>query len=1098
MKNQLLCFLLSIASFSLNAQCSGNYLLNNQNGKFQDALEIEFNTYIAATAACDSICLNMNVSTNGLLWTGSDGLEVASECNETNNPCPGDVNNPAIGDCIGCWDFLHASLTTGSTILYENTLGDDINDATEANWSTGFIPVNNDTLILEISGSTSGPDEILSYTDLSLICYTATCGSTVGFNSCEDNTFLCSNADFDGLEGCLIESGVIFAGLCAGFVLNNPNYVSFIAGTESISFSIELGDCVNGPGIQTAIIDPCSSNTCYDDSGGVCFESDFQITASNLVVGQTYQLVVDGCAGDACNYSISVSSGVIGNPLEIPSIGLSEVNGIESTEHNYQVGDVITFYPEGMNDSTFTHCWDMMEIELATASNTILDTPLFDCNGAYLSEGGLSLEFNEPGNYILCLLTSSNGCDVISPQNFCYGINISEVNLNTCSEGEITIVRPENPDSSPFGPFCPGETVSVCYNLDFTIDPVGQGNNCQWLQGIVPSFGGGWDIDLFDPNSVTTLGAEWFQDDEVAYTGGTSSFARINNCAGGSSLTANPNFPFVTAGDLLPGGWFWTSPGAAGCDNTGNPNTMWGLQAPCGSMINVSFCIDLTTKTDVSSPCFTNHDVSFMVFSDGMTGCWANNNCGAAVPDVFSSTQTLCDAEVVDNDGDGFDNTQDCNDDNPDINPGAMEVCDGLDNNCNGQIDEGFDLGSAPLVSCAQSTSSTVTFIWNSDPAIEEYEIYINGNFITTTNDLMYVITGLDEDEDVSITLVAILVNGCPNLSSSLVCAATAMQDADGDGYDTSVDCNESDPNINPGATEVCDGIDNNCDGQIDEGFQLTTAPNITCSPAATSIEFSWDSQSGVQEYELIVETPSGIFNVVSIGTEFLVDQLADGDKVTFSVTAISSENCPSATSTICCSASAIQDADGDGYDNTADCDDTNPAINPDAIEECDGVDNNCDGQIDEGFTLIVYFADLDEDGFGDPENTIEACDLVEGLVENSLDCDDTDPSINPDAVEINGNGIDEDCDGMDGSVAVKEVNTLEAKVYPNPTKGLVNVETNYTLNKYWLVSTNGRKVQIENNENKLDISNLIDGLYFIQAEDLEGNIFWLGKIVKN
>lgn len=1165
MKNQLLSFLLALVSLSLNAQCSGNYLLNNQNGIFQDAVEIEFYTYKVFTSECDSICLNMNVSTNGLLWSGSVGLEVSQECNATNNPCPGDVNNPAIGDCIGCWDFLHANLS-GATTLYENTLGDDINDATEANWSTGFIPMQEDSLLLEIRGSTSGPDEILSFSDLSLICYTERCGSIVGFNSCEDNIFFCENSDIGSYEGCLLENGSPIAGLCAGFVLNNPNYARFIAGSESISFSIELGDCNNGVGIQTAITDPCSSLTCYDDSGGACFETDFQITATNLIIGQTYQLVIDGCAGDACNYTISVTSGVIGDPLVSPSIGLSEVNGIQSTEHNYSVGDVITFYPEGMNDSNFTHCWDMMEVGAATATNTILDTPLFDCSGAYISEGGLGLEFNQPGNYILCLIRSSNGCDVLELQNFCYGVNITDVNLNTCSEGEITISRPENPNESPFGPFCPGETVTVCYDLDFSVDPVGEGNNCQWFQGIVPSFGGGWDMDQFDPISITDGAATWFEDDVVSYTGTSSLVSRLNNCDGEPTLSAITQLPSLAQGDLLPGGWYWTSPGAAGCENNGNPNSMWGLPAGCGTMVNVAFCIDVTTKTDVSSPCFSNHDVSFMVFSDGMTGCWANNNCGAALPDSFSSTQTLCDAQVVDNDGDGFDNTQDCNDDNPDINPGATEICDGLDNNCNGQIDEGFDTGTPPMVSCAQSTSSSVTFIWNADPLVDLYFIYIDGSFITETNDLSYTITGLEEGDDVSILLEAIFGNDCPSLSSTLVCAATAMQDADGDGYDTSVDCNESDPEINPGATEVCDGIDNNCDGQIDEGFTQLAAPVLVCATStATSIAIEWDSQVGASEYEIIFEIPAGTFTVVTTDTDFFVDQLAEGDKITFTVTAISMDNCPTASSSICCTTSSIQDADGDGYDNTADCDDSNPDINPDAIEECDGVDNNCDGQIDEGFTLntyyadvdgddfgnandtidacitppgyadndqdcddtnadvypgamelcdgldnncdgqidegltfTMYFADSDEDGFGDPDNVFESCELTDGLVENDLDCDDTDPAINPDAEEINGNGIDEDCDGMDGSVAVKEVITLKANVYPNPSKDLVNIESNLSLDKYWLISTDGHKLQIARSENTIDISDLTNGLYFIQAQDIEGNIYWLGKIIKN
>jgi hypothetical protein len=100
------------------------------------------------------------------------------------------------------------------------------------------------------------------------------------------------------------------------------------------------------------------------------------------------------------------------------------------------------------------------------------------------------------------------------------------------------------------------------------------------------------------------------------------------------------------------------------------------------------------------------------------------------------------------------------------------------------------------------------------------------------------------------------------------------------------------------------------------------------------------------------------------------------------------------------------QDTDGDGYgdlyvsaedcavpsgyviDNT-DCDDDDADTYPGAVELCDGVDNNCDGQIDEGF-----------DGDGD------------GYTVCSGDCDDADPAVNPGVEEIGNNGVDDNCDG--------------------------------------------------------------------------------------
>ncbi|MFK8054558.1 MAG: HYR domain-containing protein [Saprospiraceae bacterium] len=101
-------------------------------------------------------------------------------------------------------------------------------------------------------------------------------------------------------------------------------------------------------------------------------------------------------------------------------------------------------------------------------------------------------------------------------------------------------------------------------------------------------------------------------------------------------------------------------------------------------------------------------------------------------------------------------------------------------------------------------------------------------------------------------------------------------------------------------------------------------------------------------------------------------------------------------------------DGDSDGFGASCDCDDTDPLVNPDATEICDGIDNDCNLQIDEAGGTITYYADSDGDSYGDPMVTTTACSLPTGYVLDNTDCDDTDSATYPGAPEL--------CDGKDNN----------------------------------------------------------------------------------
>ena len=107
-------------------------------------------------------------------------------------------------------------------------------------------------------------------------------------------------------------------------------------------------------------------------------------------------------------------------------------------------------------------------------------------------------------------------------------------------------------------------------------------------------------------------------------------------------------------------------------------------------------------------------------------------------------------------------------------------------------------------------------------------------------------------------------------------------------------------------------------------------------------------------------------------------------------------------------------DNDGDGYtEDGGDCDDSDSEINPVANEVCDNIDNNCNSEIDEG-VKNTYYQDVDGDGFGlNGIGPVMSCNPPEGYVSNNQDCDDSNSALYPGALEIIGDGIDNNCNGI-------------------------------------------------------------------------------------
>lgn len=133
-------------------------------------------------------------------------------------------------------------------------------------------------------------------------------------------------------------------------------------------------------------------------------------------------------------------------------------------------------------------------------------------------------------------------------------------------------------------------------------------------------------------------------------------------------------------------------------------------------------------------------------------------------------------------------------------------------------------------------------------------------------------------------------------------------------------------------------------------------------------------------------------------------------------------------------------DGDGDGFIKSQDCDDEDDAINPDAEELCDGVDNDCDDDIDGGANdMGTWYTDADADGYGTDASAVDACDQPDATVALGGDCDDADIFISP-ASDEHCDNVDEDCDGtadndpVDGIVSYADA---DEDTYGSPRKSV-------------------------------------------------------------
>ncbi len=401
-----------------------------------------------------------------------------------------------------------------------------------------------------------------------------------------------------------------------------------------------------------------------------------------------------------------------------------------------------------------------------------------------------------------------------------------------------------------------------------------------------------------------------------------------------------------------------------------------------------------------------------------------------------------------DADADGYSVYRDCDDARSVVAPGRPEVCDTLDNDCNGLADDdatdvdtfyedcdGDGQGDAATgaVECFEPTTGACAWVAESLAGPDAWSDCDDGD--------PSVYFGADE----------LCLEGDQNCDGDddlfAVDATTYYIDGDGDGFGalpvqlcslpaghstTGGDCDDTVPTVHPGATDTCgDGIDQDCNGgdgddtRILEWFPDLDGDGYGDPLALPVIDCADLSGAGYTDVTLATDCDDTTDLVSPEGTEScnLVDDDCNG---------IVDDVGPVVT--------WYEDADLDGFGNDAfpveddcapgpewiqqggDCDDTEPGVHPDAVEICNDVDDDCDDKVDadddDAVGLREVWPDFDGDGYGACDG--DACpaervcpDDVGGTADNPDDCNDANPAQNPGADEVPKNDIDEDCDGV-------------------------------------------------------------------------------------
>ena len=620
-----------------------------------------------------------------------------------------------------------------------------------------------------------------------------------------------------------------------------------------------------------------------------------------------------------------------------------------------------------------------------------------DCAGGI--DNGLTFT-----NYYTDADGDAYGAISASPESACAAVSGKVTNNTDCNDGNSAI-KPSATD------VCDG----VDNNCDGTLDPSScasinpVGNGKTGFGGVIGGSTLNVAIDGTDWVFTLTKGGAAFNDALVLYfdttTGGfttTSSFTDTNDylrkavSGYNGSARATVNFPSGFAADYAI---------ALSPSSNAQFGGLWTLAN--NGLHTFIASVNLSPDTSTTSASYTFRIARSLLgigsggtfkmvgtYLNATTSYRSNEGYGDGLPssnvDLSAATFTSYISLVVpctDVDNDGYCADVDCDDNNAAKNPGATEICDGLDNDCDSSIDEGLatytyyrdqdvdTYGNASVSTTTCATSAPSGYVTGSTDCDDSSATVYPGaaelcSTPTVDNDCDLDATEVDanaadkvlfyRDQDGDAYTLSTGANFCPGTTNSGYRAAVTSP----------VDCNDTNAAAYPGAAELCatSAVDNNCDG--------------------SSVDIDANAADKILFYR---------------------DQ--DGDAYTLSSGA---NFCPGTTNAGYRGSASV----------TVDCDDTASAVYPGAAELCatSTVDNNCDGSATDvdanAADKVLFYSDADNDTYtlatGANFCTGTSNAGYRSSASATVDCDDSNAAAYPTAPELCAtNTVDNDCDGL-------------------------------------------------------------------------------------